>query len=153
MKLRIRNRPNFFAGLMFTALGTGFACMATRYEIGNVAQMGPGYFPLILGAVLALLGLQIATKSLTLLDEVEGIAPIDLRRGFLVLASLAVFTVLLLPLGLVLASLLLVVISALASDEFDWKYAVPTAFVLVVGAYFVFVYGLGLPIPVWPGGL
>ena len=63
----IRSQKDFFSGLMFTVLGGGFAIGASQYSLGSGAKMGPGYFPLILGVLLGILGIAIAVKSLSLL--------------------------------------------------------------------------------------
>ena len=52
----IKSQKDFFAGLLFMALGIAFALGARTYNVGTGARMGPGYFPLVLGVVLALLG-------------------------------------------------------------------------------------------------
>jgi hypothetical protein len=46
-----------FPGLMFMVVGIAFAWGATTYTVGEGARMGPGYFPLMLGILLALIGL------------------------------------------------------------------------------------------------
>ena len=53
----IKSQKDFFSGLMFMLVGGAFAWGATGYTVGNGARMGPGYFPLLLGIVLAVLGL------------------------------------------------------------------------------------------------
>ena len=58
-----RSQQDFFAGLLFTVLGGGFAWGATTYQVGKAASMGPGYFPLLLGIILALMGMAIVAKS------------------------------------------------------------------------------------------
>ena len=52
----IKSQKDFFAGLLFLVLGVAFALGAQTYNVGTGARMGPGYFPLMLGVVLALLG-------------------------------------------------------------------------------------------------
>ena len=54
--MSIKSQKDFVSGLMFTAIGAGFAWnSALSYDIGSASQMGPGYFPLVLGLVLVLL--------------------------------------------------------------------------------------------------
>ena len=57
------SQKDFVSGLMFTAVGIAFAVGATNFDIGSAARMGPGYFPLLLGIVLALLGLVVTLQS------------------------------------------------------------------------------------------
>jgi putative tricarboxylic transport membrane protein len=151
MKLQIRNQPDFFSGLFFIVLGVAFSWWATQYSLGTSANMGPGYFPLLLGGLLAVLGCFIAAQSVTKVAEEKAIEPMFLRPFILVLGSVALFSTLLIPLGLILATLVLVVASALASHEFAWKYTILSVIVLTGTCYLIFVVGLQLPIPVWPG--
>jgi hypothetical protein len=151
MRLQIRNHPNFVTGLLFGLVGMGFSLAATRYELGTADQIGPALFPLILGGLLTIFGAVITLRSVTPLDDEERIETISLRPLVLVLGSVALFAVLLEPLGMVVSSFVLVIISALASHEFGWKYTIITAAVLVIACYLIFAYGLGLPLPVWPG--
>jgi len=151
MHLLVRNLPNFCSGMMFTLVGVGFSIGATTYQVGTVAEMGPGYFPLVLGGLLAILGLVITARSM-LVDERDGSISLKLRPILFVLGSVTLFAAMLANAGLVASSLVLVVAGAFASEEFSWKYVVPTALLLIVASYLIFVYGLGLPMPVWPRG-
>ena len=57
-------RDSLLAGGVFVVVGIAFAVAATRYELGSALRMGPGYLPLVLGAVLAGLGLIIVGQGL-----------------------------------------------------------------------------------------
>ena len=61
--MKIKSHKDFFAGLMYLVVGAAFAIGATEYNIGTGARMGPGYFPLILGVILGLIGSVIAFKA------------------------------------------------------------------------------------------
>ncbi|NCW39757.1 MAG: tripartite tricarboxylate transporter TctB family protein [Betaproteobacteria bacterium] len=54
--MSIKSQKDFFSGLMFLVVGAAFAWGATSYSVGTGARMGPGYFPLLLGVLLAILG-------------------------------------------------------------------------------------------------
>ena len=62
--MNIKSQKDFFAGLLYAAVGGAFAIGATNYNIGTGARMGPGYFPLLLGVLLGLIGLYIMFKAL-----------------------------------------------------------------------------------------
>jgi len=62
--VNIKSQKDFFSGLMFMGVGVAFAWGASGYTIGNGARMGPGYFPLVLGILLAFLGSIITFKAL-----------------------------------------------------------------------------------------
>ena len=61
----------------------------------------------------------------------------------------AIFGFTLPHLGMVIALPILVVVAALAGDEFHWKDALINSVILTVGSYFIFIYGLKLTIPLW----
>ena len=64
--MKIKSQKDFFSGLMFALVGLAFAVGATNYNVGTGARMGPGYFPLMLGILLAIAGLRRhASASLT----------------------------------------------------------------------------------------
>ena len=69
--MNIKSQKDFFSGLMFMVVGVAFAWGASGYTIGNGARMGPGYFPLVLGVLLALLGAVITFKSMVV-ETVDG---------------------------------------------------------------------------------
>ena len=150
--MKIKSQRDFWSGLMFVAVGLGFSWGATVYSFGSSARPGPGYFPFGLGLLLALLGAIVLFKALTI--ESEGGDPIgDIAwrpLGFIV-GTVAVFGWALPHLGLFVALPILVVIAALAGDEFHWGEALINAVILTAGSWVIFVYGLNLTIPLKPG--
>ena len=69
--MNIKSQKDFFSGLMFMGVGVAFAWGAAGYTVGNGARMGPGYFPLVLGVLLAVLGGIITFKALVV-ETVDG---------------------------------------------------------------------------------
>ena len=157
--MNLKNQKDFFSGLLFMALGVAFAWSASRYAIGTASRMGPGYFPLLLGALLTLLGGLIVFKALVFETEDGGrIGPWAWRPVvFVVLANVA-FGVLigglssfgLPPMGLVIAIFVLTILAAKAGTEFRWKEVLVLAAVLAAGSYVTFVVVLKLQLQVWP---
>ena len=149
--VKIKSQRDFWAGLMFVVVGISFAWGATAYSFGSSAKPGPGYFPFGLGVLLAILGAAVLFKALTI--ETDGGEPIGAfawRPLIIILVAVSLFGFLLPRLGMVIALPLLVFISSLAGDEFHWGEALINAAVLTVGSWFIFSYGLGLTIPLWP---
>ncbi len=157
--MKIKSQKDFFSGLMFMAVGTAFAWGATEYSIGSGARMGPGYFPLVLGILLALIGTAIAIKA-TMVETEDGdkIGPWAWRPLCFILGANVVFGILLagLPslgipaMGLVVAIYALTFIASLAGTEFNAKGVFVLATVLAIGSYVAFVWALKLQFPVWP---
>lgn len=149
--MKIKSQRDFVAGLMFIAVGIAFAIGATNYTYGESAKPGPGYFPLLLGVIMALLGAIVLFKALTIeSDGGDPIGDIAWKPLLLILGSVAAFGFLLPRLGMVITIPLLVSVSSLAGDEFHWRDALINSVVLTVFSYLVFVLGLGLTIPLWP---
>ncbi len=147
--MKIRNEKDFWSGVMFIAFGLFFALGAQNYTFGTAQRMGPGYFPTVLGALLALLGLFIAVKGLRsrVRDDVERF---HWRPLSLVLGSVLLFAFLLRPLGLVAALVLMIFVGALGGPDYRTKEVVVVAAVIVALVLAVFIWGLKLTVPVWP---
>jgi hypothetical protein len=157
--VKIKSQKDFFSGLMFLAIGVAFAWGATTYTIGEGARMGPGYFPLMLGILLAALGGFIIFESLVV--ETEDGEPIGKFAwkplGFIIGANL-LFGILLgglpsigLPaMGMILAIYGLTFVASLAGDEFKLKEVVILATILAIGSYLAFIVMLKLQFQVWP---
>jgi hypothetical protein len=148
--VRIRHPKDFWSGAVFVVVGLAFAGLAQRYELGTAQRMGPGYFPTVLGALLAILGLVIAIKGLVRGAADGRIEAFHFGPLAIVLGAVALFGLLLRPAGLIVALLALIGVSAYASHEFRLREVVPLAAVLVLIVLAVFVWGLGMVIPVWP---
>lgn len=149
--MKIKSQTDFWSGLMFLLVGLGFAWGATEYSFGNSARPGPGYFPFGLGVLLSVLGAVVLFKALTIESEDgDPIGAIAWRPLGVIVGAIALFGWALPHLGMVIALPLLVVIAAMAGDEFKWLEALMTAAVLTVGSWFIFVWGLNLVIPLWP---
>jgi putative tricarboxylic transport membrane protein len=149
MALRIKSSQDFWTGCAFVAFGAATVALAREYPLGSAARMGPGYFPTVLGALLAGIGLLVLLKSLTSTagGEVGRLHPWLLLR---VLIAVAAFAVLLNPLGLVLTAVVVVMLAASAGHEFRFGEALADATALALLSYLLFIWGLNQPLPVWP---
>jgi len=157
--MKIKSQKDFFAGLMFMVMGIAFAWGATNYTIGEGARMGPGYFPLMLGILLAAIGLFVVFEALVVeTEDGEKIGKAAWKPLFFIIASNLVFGVLLggLPkfgipaMGLIVGIYALTFVAALAGEEFKAKEVAILATVLAIGSYLAFIVLLKLQFPVWP---
>ncbi len=148
MKIQIRSTKDFYSGLMFSSIGGFFLIVARTYPMGTVSHMGPAYFPTFLGGGLSMLGLVVSVRALLLSGE--SVTPLVLRPLLLLLGAVLAFAFLVKPLGLVLATLAEVVISCLGGWEFRIGEVALLFLVLVAITVGIFVYGLGLPVSLWP---
>ncbi len=198
--MQIKNEKDFLAGLMFMGFGLAAVIIATlNYQMGSAVRMGPAYFPVMLGGLLAILGFVVflrgffsklppetmkANMSFGILDFVLAVvvfgalgygSKVLFKNGdygmlaasvllavlsflyrpnskplILIVASGVVFAYLLKPLGLVLATMLLVFVAALGGHEYKFKEVAIVAVALAIFSVVVFVYGLTLPFQIWP---
>lgn len=135
-------------GLAMLVLGAFVSWYAYQeYEIGQLNRMGPGFFPVTLGAILALLGLLIAIPAFLR----QG-SPVKLEFKTLVLITLSIvsFAFLLKTLGIVLATVVAVLIASLADRQISWKSRLAVAIGVALITWVVFIQGLGMVLPVWP---
>jgi putative tricarboxylic transport membrane protein len=147
--LRIKSPKDFWAGLMFIAFGAVAMIIALKnYQMGTAVRMGPGYFPTVLGGLLTVLGLVVLADSFVI--QGPKVPAFKFRPLVLILVACVAYGYLMKPLGLVLATALLVFVSALGGHEFKLKEVAILAIVLIVFSVLVFVKGLTLPFPLWP---
>lgn len=157
--MNIKSQKDFFSGLMFMGVGVAFAWGATTYKVGEGARMGPGYFPLMLGVLMLVLGIAITFKALV----VETVGGDKIGKWawkplvFIILANL-VFGALLAGLpsikfpafGMIIAIYALTFIASMAERGWKVKNTFILATVLAAGSYIAFVLVLKLQFPVWP---
>lgn len=157
--MKIKSEQDFYSGLMFMISGVAFAWGATKYTVGEAARMGPGYFPLMLGIILALMGAFIFFESLVVeTEDGEKIGKIAWKPlGYIIGANL-IFGLLLggLPsigfpaFGMIVAIFALTIVAAMAGDQFKLKEVIVLAIVLAILSYLAFIKLLKLQFPVWP---
>ena len=151
--MQVKNKQDFWSGVMFILVGIGVAFKATSYSMGTAARMGPGYFPFWLGAIMAFLGLIILLTSIRPKALVTVVDKFDFRILAIIVGAIVLFALVLRPLGLILAIFLLVMISSQASHEHNWKVSVANAVFLTLLCWLSFVKGLKLVFPIWPAFL
>jgi hypothetical protein len=146
--MRIRAPKDFWSGVMFCGFAVVAILAARGYSLGAAGKMGPGYFPLLLGGLLAVLGGILIGRSLVLSGEpVPRFHVVPLA---VIAAAICLFGVMIEPLGLVRSLAMLTLMSAFAGAQFRLLETVALAAALIVFSVGVFVYALGLPLNIWP---
>ena len=140
--MKITHPKDFYAGLMFFAFG---------YPLGTAARMGPGYFPRVLGGLLMLMGVALSLRSFRL--QGHAMTPIAWKAVGLVLGGVSLFAAIVNTLGLVAATTVLIVVSGLASKEFNLKESLISSAVLSTVAVLLFIVGLKMQFPIFPWGI
>lgn len=158
----INNQKDLASGLLFAIVGTGFAVGAREYSVGTSARMGPGYFPMMLGILLAVIGVILTVKSIGGSEHPEGrMGRWKLKPLFFIISANLLFGALLggvswigLPsMGLLVAIFALTFVACMAGEKFVLKEALILGTILAAGSYLLFVVVLSLPFQVWPAFL
>ncbi len=148
---RQKNSKDLGSGLLFVGFGLAGMLLSPGYKMGTAARMGPGYFPFLVSLSLTVLGTVVCLRSLGKSSpSLPHGQAIQYRPLLLVLGTLFLFGLSLRPLGLLLSSFLLVLVSSAAHREWRLKECLVSALVLSLLVTALFVYGLGMPLGVWP---
>ncbi len=120
---------------------------AQRYELGELQRMGPGYFPVALGALLAILGLFIMIPAFF---RPGTSIKVEWKSLIWVTLGIIAFAFLLDKLGLVITSALMIIMTSMPALGTNWKERLILAGIVALITYLIFSFGLGMVIPVWP---
>lgn len=137
-----------FSGLLMLCIGIGVAAYANQhYEIGQLNRMGPGFFPVVLGLVLAVIGFFIALPAFF-----RPGTPMEFKLKTLVLVTISIllFALMLRSMGIVLATTTAVFVSSMADNEITWKGRLGIAVAIAALVWLIFIYGLSMIVPTWP---
>lgn len=136
------NIGDILGGGFLIIVGLWFAVAAYKYNIGTLLNMGPGYFPRMVGVVTILIGLAIVLTSR------RGGAELAMSwRAFgAIAASIVVFGVLLVPFGLIPATFAATCAAAYADPASRPVGTLILATILSVAMSIIFIYALSLPL-------
>jgi hypothetical protein len=136
------------AGVVFIGFGLAFSVGATSYDIGTALRMGPGYFPLVLGGLLVLLGVVIIAKGFVA-GEGADIGRVPWRAGVLIVGALLFFGATIRGLGVVPSVFVTALLAGFAGRRTGAVAPVVIAVALTVVSVLIFVTALQLPLPLF----
>jgi hypothetical protein len=143
---------DLLAGLMFIVVGVVFFIGAYNYQMGTAARMGPGWFPRVLGGIMAALGVVIAgigLKNQARWAATEGIGwtwtPV-----VLVTTAVVLFGFSLPNLGMIAAIIVLIALSGYAAHDKVYRELAIIAILMCLFCAAVFVWGLKLQMKLFP---
>jgi hypothetical protein len=142
----IREVKDFWTGVIYIFFGASAVIIARDYGMGTALRMGPAYFPTVLGSLLVVIGVISVIRSLV--KQGSPIGRFGIKGLALVVTSTLSFGLLVKGAGLVVALPILVISSAYASQRFRWSTAIALAAGLTIFCVFVFIKGLGVPLPI-----
>lgn len=143
-----RDWTDILSGAALALLGLSVALYAaSRLDFGTPRNMGPGFFPVSLGVLLALLGAVIAVPA-----WMRGGDPVRIRwsDAAAVMAAILIFGLGIAYLGLVAACFAAVLAASLPAPHPGWRWRVVVACAITGLVYVVFILGLRMGLPVWP---
>jgi len=143
-----RDLQDIVGGLAMMAIGLFVAWYAYHaYDMGRLARMGPGFFPVSLGVILATIGLFITIPAFL---RPGSPIKVEVRNLVCITLGVVVFALLMRTLGIVLASVASALIASLADRSVSWKGRVLISLGIAFVTWLIFIVGLGMSIPVWP---
>lgn len=150
--LNQRNKDYVGGGLMLL-LGLAAMFEGLTYNVGTLARMGPGFFPVALGTILALAGIAIALSGrFAAQASTEKSLPPEWRGWFCIGLSIVAFVVIGKYGGLVPASFAIVFISALGDRRNTIKNALVLALAILAVCIVIFWWALQLQFPLFGWG-
>jgi len=148
--MKQRDYQDIAGGLLLTAIGVFVALYSNQYDMGTPARMGPGFFPRILGWLLAALGVLIAVPAF--FRRGQGIQ-VQWGNALFVLGAIVLFAFLLRPAGILVATTLAAFVASMADKEISWKGRVYVSLGVAAVTWLVFIFGLSMRLPLWPAFL
>ncbi len=142
-------------GALLLVMGVAVVIAGVGYGTGTLRQMGSGFFPVVLGGLMALIGVALlASARAAAADPPAEMAhlagPVVQWRGWLcIIGGVAAFVVLGDHGGLVPASFVSVFVAAMGDRQNTWRSAAGLASLMTLLAIVVFHFGLHLLLPLF----
>lgn len=144
-------QKDVLAGLICVAVAIYGVIQASAYTRGTASQMGPGYLPLIVFALLGIVGAGLVAWRLGHVGE--ALEPWAWRPLAAIFASIVVFGAVVDRLGFVLSAILMIVIATRSNSRLSLLQLVILSVATAILSGLLFVSVLKLPIPLWPEGI
>jgi hypothetical protein len=144
---RVRDRQDFWSGILFIAFGCAGLWFGRNYAVGSLSRMGPGFFPMAMS--LALLGIGGFVLARSLVVSGEPVERIAFWPQLLILAGIVGFGLLIERVGLAASVIAVAVVSGIAAQGLRWFELAALALAMSALSVALFVYLLGQPIPIW----
>ena len=144
----IKNPQDFWGGVALLLFGLFMLWAGSDLPGLRGFAFGPGTAPRLFGWLLVAVSALIALGGLITYGP-----PLEkwgLRGPVLFIASIAFFGATVRPWGLILSSFLTLMIAAAASKEVRWIESIIWSAVLTAASVGLFIYGLNLPLQLWP---
>jgi hypothetical protein len=147
-----RNR-DYYAGALVALIGAGAIAEGQSYGFGSLGDVGPGFFPVLLGVGLVAMGALMAATSGRGADSDASAAAPDRRGTVAIVLAVALFIALADTAGLAPATIACVFAGALGTRTTTWRQAALLALGVTVFGVLLFSLGLKVQFPIIRGVL
>lgn len=144
----LRSGQDLLCGAMFALVGVGALWIGRAYPMGTPVRLGSGAFPFLLSWGLIGVGAIIFVKGL--LTDGPRLTGWAWRPVLLITLAAIAFALLIEPAGLVATMLVVMTLGALAGEGHSRRELAVFFPVMIVMAVAIFIWGLGMPIKVFP---
>ncbi|WP_439495681.1 tripartite tricarboxylate transporter TctB family protein [Bosea sp. (in: a-proteobacteria)] len=135
-------------GLFLVAVAAATLVATRKLNVGNAADMGPGYMPRVVSFGLLAFGLFFCVRGVRRAGM--AIEAVQIRPLLAVLGAVGIFALTAERLGLAIASVVTVIVAGFATRDGRLRETVPFALALSIASVLLFIKVLALPVPVWP---
>lgn len=139
-----RDTTDIVTGILLMLAAAFFGWQTTGLEIGTSLRMGPGYFPMVLSALLFILGLAVLFNALRQPEDAP-IGRIAWRGLLFILPAPVFFGLTVRGLGFVPSLFVTALIASMASVRMRFLPALVLSALVTLFSTLVFSYALGLP--------
>jgi putative tricarboxylic transport membrane protein len=139
-------KQDFGAGLFLIAIGLFALWQGWKLPLGTLRSMGAGMLPFSLAVMLCLGGVGLIITSF--MHKGAALDAWSIRGLIFIIGGVVIFAFTIQRLGLIFAGPLSMIITSMASDEFEWKETIIFSIILTAACALLFKTALGLPIPV-----
>nr|WP_281410856.1 tripartite tricarboxylate transporter TctB family protein [Rhizobium binae] len=146
--MRKRDYPDILAGALMIGLGALGLWAGRDLTFGSAAMMGPGYLPDVICGLLIVIGGFVLIKAIG--KFYEAIGETNIKPLIILVVAIGGFAFMAEALGFIIATIWLLVIGSLADQESRWKEIVISSLILTAFGALVFIYGLGVQMPILP---
>jgi hypothetical protein len=149
-------RNDLLSSLFFAVCGLLIAAGSLRMTIGRLGEPGPGFLPLIVGTLLALVSAVLFIQSLRRKKQDRKASGPEGKERFKVVTtslSLILYAAAFKPLGFILVTFFLLVFLFKVIGGFDWKASIAGPALITFFFYLLFAVWLEVQFPPGPFGI
>lgn len=139
---------DLIAGALLMSFGVFVALYASaNYNLGTLRSMGAGYFPVVLGWILAGIGAVLIISALYAAAPQVRQLSVGWRPLLAILAAVLLFSQFIETLGLVPTTVTLALVASLAGGSYRWRRSLALGVGLALISWLIFKVGLNMPLP------